>query len=316
VRINVEAAVPTNTVILGVIGSGKTHAAWELIRRALAEGTKVLVLDITGRYSREFRDILDSDTESGIAGVINQAIKSVLGRRDVDTSNEAGNVIPFRKLVRDFLEDFITSRYQLIVVNPADLRVTRMEGYPRDGKAQSLAELTPAEVTRHFAEMALQVYKRRDKATIRSPLLWIVLEEAHSLVPEMNSTAVAAEQRSAMATSRAILQGRKYGLGCLVVTQRTANVSKTLLTQCNTLIAMRTMDATGVEFVGTMVGASTAELLPAIPERQALVFGLASSCPNPVIVELNDYFKFREAWRRDHGAFQRTVWDSPSTSDV
>jgi DNA helicase HerA-like ATPase len=50
------------------------------------------------------------------------------------------------------------------------------------------------------------------------------------------------------ATARAILQGRKYGLGCLLVTQRTANVTKTILNQCNTTFAMRMFDDTGKDF--------------------------------------------------------------------
>jgi uncharacterized protein len=308
VRMDMGSAVPANTVIIGVIGSGKTHAAWELIRRALAVGTKIVVLDITGRYSREFRDILDSGTESGIATVINAQIRGKLASRSIE-NNEAGNVIEFRRWLRDFIEDFVTSRYLLVVLNPAELKVTRLEGYQRDGQAQGLSELTPAEITRHIAEMSLQVVQKADRTGQSIPPLWIVLEEAHSLVPEMNSTAVAAEQRAATATARAILQGRKYGLGCLVVTQRTANVSKTLLTQCNTLVALRTMDATGVEFVGTMLGVEAARLLPSLPERQGLVFGLGSSCPNPVIVELNDYRQFRHRWIQASPAVQRTIWD-------
>ena len=40
------------------------------------------------------------------------------------------------------------------------------------------------------------------------------------------------------------LQGRKYGIGMLVIAQRTANVSKTILTQCNTVICFQAFDET------------------------------------------------------------------------
>lgn len=66
-----------------------------------------------------------------------------------------------------------------------------------------------------------------------------VFEEAHSLIPEWNAVASAGDKEATNGTAKAILQGRKYGLGCLVITQRTANVTKTILNQCNTVFGLR-----------------------------------------------------------------------------
>ena len=49
-------------------------------------------------------------------------------------------------------------------------------------------------------------------------------------------------------TAKVILQGRKYGLGSFVITQRTANISKSILNQCNTIFALRIFDDTGKHY--------------------------------------------------------------------
>ena len=59
--------------------------------------------------------------------------------------------------------------------------------------------------------------------------LCLVYEEAHSLVPECNSVAAEGNKMATATSARAILHGRTYGLGCLLVTQRTVNVAKTIL---------------------------------------------------------------------------------------
>jgi len=101
-------------------------------------------------------------------------------------------------------------------------------------------------------------------------------------------------------SARAILQGRKYGLGCLLITQRTANVTKTILNQCNTIFAMRTFDDTGKDFLSNYIGSDYAGVLPSLEARHAVIFGKASSCENPVLVRLNDRNAFLATFRADH----------------
>jgi hypothetical protein len=79
----------------------------------------------------------------------------------------------------------------------------------------------------------------------------------------------------------------------LLITQRTANVTKSILNQCNTILALRTYDPTGMGFLQNYIGTSHAQLLAALPERHAVVFGRASSCHTPIILKLNDTAAFR-----------------------
>jgi hypothetical protein len=128
----------------------------------------------------------------------------------------------------------------------------------------------------------------------------LVFEEAHSIVPEWNSVASEGDRTATATTARAILQGRKYGLGCLLITQRTANVTKTILNQCNTIFAMRTFDDTGKEFLSNYIGGEYADVLPSLEARHAVVFGKASSCENPVLIRLNNRDQFTGAFRQDN----------------
>jgi hypothetical protein len=77
-------------------------------------------------------------------------------------------------------------------------------------------------------------------------------------------------------------------MGVILVTQRTANVTKTILNQCHTIFALRSFDATGLDFLRSYMGGSYAATLPTLEERTAVLFGRASSCPGPVIIRIND----------------------------
>jgi DNA helicase HerA-like ATPase len=164
-----------------------------------------------------------------------------------------------------------------------------MEGKPFSGQANMLARVTMVEITRMISERLLELLQARPRDPgDESANLCLVFEEAHSLVPEWNSATNEAERQAVNGTARAVLQGRKYGFGCLLVTQRTANVTKSILNQCNTVFGMRVYDATGMGFLENYIGPTYAQLLASLRDRQAVVFGRASSCNSPLIVDLND----------------------------
>ena len=146
--------------------------------------------------------------------------------------------------------------------------------------------LTPAEITRIVSEAALGACQALGFS--EQARCCLVYEEAHSLVPEWNAVANEGDKAAANGTARAILQGRKFGLGCLLVTQRTASVTKTVLNQCNTVVAMRVFDATGMEFLSNYIGDAYAGILSGLQDRHAVVFGKASSSSDPVLIRLND----------------------------
>src|SRR6266852_2163954 len=157
-----------------------------------------------------------------------------------------------------------------------------------------MATLTPTEITRIITESLLELLQDKISDTARA---CIVFEEAHSLIPEWNAVASEGDKTATNGTAKAILQGRKYGLGCIVITQRTANVTKSILNQCNTVFALRVFDATGMEFLKNYIGEDYASVLSSLEDRYAVAFGRGSLCRNPVLLRLNDRDQFIEEFR-------------------
>ena len=86
--------------------------------------------------------------------------------------------------------------------------------------------------------------------------------------------------------SQIALQGRKYGVGLLVIAQRTATVSKSVLTQCNTVISLSSFDETSLSFLANVYGESFKAVIPALPRLHAVVFGKGVRSERPVVVEI------------------------------
>ena len=126
--------------------------------------------------------------------------------------------------------------------------------------------------------------------------LCIVFEEAHSLIPEWNQVADRDDTSHVNRAARSILQGRKFGMGALVISQRTANVTKTILNQCNTIFALQSFDQTGLDFLRNYMGTEYSEAISTLPIRHAILVGMASSSTRPVLFHVQD---MSNRWRND-----------------
>ena len=309
---NINELVTHNTAILGILGVGKSMLSIELVERMIASGIKVICLDLTNQYAKELNDFYDRNHEETCLKKLQDACEK---DRDAFANNpqEGGSLPNLRGAIYEDLGDFINSedgRY-LKIYNPASFVASKQLYEPKSfstgetdqrgkeiwDRGAALWSVTPVEVTQIVSEVALDLLSKEMSDVAK---VCLVYEEAHSLVPEWNSVVNEGDKHATSGTARAILQGRKYGLGCLLVTQRTANVTKTILNQCNSIFAMRTFDETGKEFLANYVGRDYASALSSIPERQAVFFGKASSCENPVLIRLNDQDQFRQVFRAEH----------------
>jgi len=118
--------------------------------------------------------------------------------------------------------------------------------------------------------------------------LCVVFEEAHSLIPEWNQVAQPSDSNQVNRTARTILQGRKYGMGALIITQRTANVTKTILNQCNTIFALQSFDQTGLDFLKNYMGEEYSHAISTLPTRHAILVGKASSSTRPLLFSITN----------------------------
>jgi uncharacterized protein len=305
-----------NTAILGILGVGKTSLAWELVQRMLADGIRVIAFDITGEYATRFGALFPPEE----AAWLQEHLESQLAptRNRTSTPKEtAGNHLVVKPAFQGALRRFTDRPSSLMVINPAAFDVTIEDGFPA-GPVVPLRRMAVPEVTRLLLESVLEFASGdwppapEDKLKAR---LCLVLEEAHSLVPEGGSTSDRAEANAAAKSARAVLQGRKFGVGCLLITQRTANVTKTILNQCHTVFAMRSFDSTSEQFLENYLGRGYASLLPSLRERQAIFFGRGSTSQSPVLIELNDREAFHRQWADRIGELPTTrLGDQPSAA--
>lgn len=113
------------------------------------------------------------------------------------------------------------------------------------------------------------------------PLL-LVLEEAHTYLNSGN------EGAASTAARRIVKEGRKYGLGAMIVSQRPAEIDPTILSQCGTMFAMRLANATDRSHVTSTVSDNLEGLfsmLPALRTGEAIIVGEAVHLPLRALVD-------------------------------
>lgn len=291
---DVEALVTHNTAILGILGIGKSCLAFELIKRVVESGIKVICIDITNEYESELKSYNIEPVKLNDAQLkTNLLEKFSVINKDVQ---EGGNRGLFRTELKNLIQRFLGGEEQVLVVNPEDydvsiqtsnIKAKKVGPGPNDWEDQApMRELTPVEITRIISEIILDICKVSGRPQKTKCL--IVYEEAHSLIPEWGSVASEGDKTATNGTAKVILQGRKYGFGSLIITQRTANVSKSILNQCNTIFALRVFDDTGKQFLENYIGKDYTNTLATLEERYAIAIGKGLKLKQPVIIQLNE----------------------------
>lgn len=114
-------------------------------------------------------------------------------------------------------------------------------------------------------------------------------DEAHLYIPSnsANNVDVAANQ----AFERIAKEGRKYGVGLVVISQRPSEVNRTVMSQCNNFIALRLTNIEDQSVVKRLLPDSLgnfADLLPILDIGEALVVGDASLLPSRIRIQQPD----------------------------
>lgn len=121
----------------------------------------------------------------------------------------------------------------------------------------------------------------------RTPLT-IVCDEAHLYLP-VRQEADAVEKQALHAFERIAKEGRKYGVSLVVVSQRPADISRTILSQCNNFIALRLTNDTDQSVVRRLVPDQMSDLtstLPLLDTGEAIVLGDAVILPTRIKLDL------------------------------
>ena len=182
--------------------------------------------------------------------------------------------------------------------------------------------LLPAEVTHIItAVMArvtlevLQRYRRQNNGATLPTVL--VMEEAHTFIKRYNAD-VENENATAMCTKvfeKIAREGRKYGLGLVLSSQRPSELSPTVISQCNSFLLHRLSNDRDQELVGKLVPDNLRGLLrelPSLPSRNAILLGWASELP--VMVRMN-YLDEKYRPKSDDPEYWKTWTESDRSVD-
>lgn len=163
--------------------------------------------------------------------------------------------------------------------------VYEMVGRPTDRRGrlvivdlQGLSDTAKQVIT---ALISSEILRAASSKTDRIRPCFLVYEEAHNFAPAGESAV------SHRIIKKIAGEGRKFGVGFAVVSQRPSKLDPDVTSQCNTLIAMRLRNPDDQRFIAKtsdMVSAADLEQLPGLSTGEALICG--RSIPAPLLVRV------------------------------
>ena len=246
-----EEGIKHQLAILGVTGCGKSYLSRKIIKDLLKLGKKVIAVDFSNEYKYRFENTKVLFSEQNIKEELmvnieeyNIQMAEFKNKRSISVITETKNKI--REIIVSEISAFLLDEEKNICI---------LE-YP---------EMSNSVQSASFLEWFFKHTFKYIKYEKNRKEVCIVLEEAHTIVPEWNS--VAGEDTKVTTSmintiSQIALQGRKYDVGFIIIAQRTANVSKTVLTQCNSIIAFQQFDNTSKDFLSNHLSDDMTKALP------------------------------------------------------
>ena len=234
------------------------HDMWMLANMAEAGEFSVRDQDVTDLENWGWHGIRDYSrndmrTLEGIKKRTYRAAK-VIGQMEKVNQNIALNASPLP-----------TDRTELVHYD--EISIIALAGYTGDFQATI------------YDIVANDLFEARVRDDLKLPVL-LVLEEAHNFAPARANTP--AEQRAVTTTMQLAQEGRKFGIGVVLISQRPSRLNETALSQCNSYIIMRMVNPADQSFVRRVLetlGEDDARMLPDLDVGEALLSGQLINFP-------------------------------------
>ena len=155
--------------------------------------------------------------------------------------------------------------------------------------------LVPAEIvhiiTSVIARIILEALQRYRKTNEKSLPAVLVMEEAHTFIKRFKEDLEIQNVSSicCQVFEKIAREGRKFGLGLVLSSQRPSELSPTVLSQCNSFLLHRISNDRDQELIHRLVPDNLRGLLrelPSLPSQQAILLGWAAELPT--MVRMND----------------------------
>jgi hypothetical protein len=245
---------------------------------------------------------------SDITGLIDERMGKLENKRDLS---------PYRNLRARIDSISQDGRYafmfgSLTIYDGMTQVLSRLFRVPVNNKPITIVELTglPTEIINVVVSvLARMTFDFAHWSEGKVPLT-LVCEEAHRYVPAADHMGFEPCKR---AISKIAKEGRKYGVALCIVSQRPAEVDATILSQCNTVFALRMSNDRDQEIVTSAItdtGSGLLEFLPSLGQREALAFGDGVALPVRIkFDELPEQCLPRSTTARFTDHWQRSVGD-------
>lgn len=115
----------------------------------------------------------------------------------------------------------------------------------------------------------------------------LILEEAQNYIPEIDRNNKKSITKKVF--ERIAREGRKFGVSLIVSSQRPSELSKTILSQCNTFIVHKLQNPEDQKYIRQIVSSANEDLLnqlPILPQQHAIIMGEAVRTPSQL--RIND----------------------------
>lgn len=191
--------------------------------------------------------------------------------------------------LHDLLNEWIGSEQKLTILD--------LHGVPPE-----VLDITVGLITRFVYDSMF--WGRDETYTGKNRPLLLAYEEAHSYLNKAETNSYAKD-----AVEKVFKEGRKFGVGALIISQRPSEISETILAQVGTYIALRLTNSGDQAIVKSSAPdnlISLIDLLPSLRTGEAIIVGEAIKIPSRVRIDLNiprptsDDPKLVEGWSKKH----------------
>jgi hypothetical protein len=254
------------------------------------------VLDILERLQteeswEEVRNELNTISRRLVRGMSTsiRPVSRILSRAALSYSQ----IKKINRFKRDFGVELPSPQDISSLISPGKISIINLEGY------SNLSSVVASNILRQLLNLRVEEKVHR---------FLTVIEEAHNFIPSSIESAV---QSSAISVIRQIAtEGRKYGMGLILISQRPSRVDSTIVSQCNSFIVLKIINPGDQKYVRDVVesiGEEDAKILPDLATGEALITGECVRFPMLARIE-----RPRSVGRHEEEDFIKEILDKES----
>lgn len=288
--IDMSKVCSMHMAVLGSTGSGKTTFVSKVVENLQSQEIKVFIFDVYGEYREKIssKDVEHVSFPNTVFPINAEDLKELFKNEGINIQERSIQEREFFSLMRRYLKPDL----KFIAYNGKSLEeVLKIRSFPEIKDATEdllsllsyyngeeaiknqphvcelinkgmssekqvtifdLKDILTLDSRINVVGLALREIFKTSKCSIQKRL--IVLEEVHHFAPERGMDHTSVDKLSFQVIRQIALEGRKFALGLVAVTQRPANLSKFVLSQMNTQAVFRLITKNDIDAVSSFFG--------------------------------------------------------------